>query len=71
MEIAHEPGLDAYQEHGIYKGSVDEVTDELCTSYAGNSHWKTIRDHWANYPGTKRIRDGQRRGLAMHWHGER
>ena len=28
MEIVHEPGLDAYQEHEIYKGLMDKVTDK-------------------------------------------
>ena len=38
MEIAHEPGPDAYQEHGTYKGLVEELTDELCRAKSAPRH---------------------------------
>ena len=37
MEIAHEPGPNAYQEHEMDKVLVHEVADELCTSCAGST----------------------------------
>ena len=38
MEIAHEPGPDAYQDHGTYKGLVEELIDELCSAEAAPRH---------------------------------
>ena len=40
MEIAHEPGPDADQEHGTYKGLVDEVID--CGQLMQSIH----AEHW-------------------------